>query len=175
MAKELVLVWGTHYSLRAMYPAHAREQLWRRLLVEKKQKDILYLSWVVYQTILSSVHTFLTGINTPHLNCSVPAVLSWLFSFSLLGGPLLHLIFGGDVSNLFLFRPYDLKSLSVCQKGDVLSQNLILELLKVLYLFPLILLLCKPPFLGFLPYFGLRYLSCLLSSILNIVGFCHLF
>ncbi len=86
-----------------------------------------------------------------------------------------YLIFGEDVGNFFLFEPYDLRSLSTCQMSSVLSQNLILELLKVLYSFSFILLLYKPPLFSFLPCLGLCYLPHLLSSTLNIAGFCHLF
>ena len=66
----------------------------------------------MHQTILPSAHTPLTGVSTPHLYCSTSTVLLWLLSSSLLRGPLLLLVSGG---NLLTFRSCDLESFSPLQ------------------------------------------------------------
>ena len=62
----------------------------------------------MYQTILPSTHTSLTGVRTSYLDCGTSTVLLP----SLLGGLLPLLVFG---SNLLAFGPYDLGFFSPLQ------------------------------------------------------------
>lgn len=126
----------------------------------------------MHQAGLPSVHTPLTEVSIPHFDLSVPMVSSWLFPFSFLRELSFLLIFW---DNLLVFRSYNMGSFSTPQKGSIFYQYLILKLLEILHLFYFILLLHKPPLLNFLPYLGLYCLLYLLSSMLNMVGFCHLF
>jgi len=96
MAGMLVLVWGIHCCLMVMHLAYVRDQLWRKSIRKNNYKyNYNYSSWEVYQAILPSAHTPLTGVNTLHLHCSTSVVLLWLLSSSLLGELLPLLISGG--------------------------------------------------------------------------------
>ena len=78
----------------------------------------------MYQTILPSTHTPLTGVSIPYLHCSTSMVLPWLLHSSLLGGPLPLLVSGSDFlmlrsHNLGPFHP----SNRVASSSNTLSQS----------------------------------------------------
>ena len=82
MAGVLVLVWGTHHCLRAMYPVHTRDQLWKRKLLKNNNKyNYNYSPWVVHQVGLPGAHTPLTEVSTFHLNCSTCYRMLWTLTF----------------------------------------------------------------------------------------------
>jgi len=74
-----------------------------------------------------------------------------------------------------VFRSWGLGTFSALQKGGVLCQYFVPELLKILYPFSFFFLFYKPLLFSFLPCLGLGHLPYLLSSILNMVGLCCLF
>ena len=145
------------------------------LLVEKKQKEISYSPWIVHWAGLPCTHTSLTGVNTHYLDCRIPMVFSWLLFFDFLRGLLPHLVFWGDGGDLLSFWSYNLGNLIALQKGNILGQYFILELLQVFYPLPFVFLFYKPSLFSLFPCLSLGYLSCLLSSMLNTAGLCCLF
>ena len=116
---------------------------------------ICYSSWMMYQAILSGIHTPLIGVSTHYLDCNNPAVLP----FSFLGRLMPLLISGGD---LLILRSCDLGPLGI------LCYYPILESLDILQL--LFLLLRNPPLFSFFPGFGLCLSPSLLSCILYMTG-----
>lgn len=166
-------MWDLHCYLRAIYLVHARKWLKRKKVNRGKRKQkALHSPWVMHQAILPSTYTPLTEVYTLHFDYSISTVLSWLLLFSLLGRLSLHLIFW---DNLLMFRSYSLGTFSTPQKGSILCQYFVLELLKVLYPFPFFFLFYKLLLLGFLPCLGLGHLFHLLSSMLNMASLCYLF
>ena len=118
----------------------------------------------MYQAILSSTHTPLTGVSTPHLYWCTPMVLLLLPPFSFLGGPMPLLISGG---NLLMLISYDLGSLRALQESSVLHYHLVLE---SLYVLQLLLLLCNSLLFGLFLGFGLCLSPGFLSHTLCIMG-----
>ena len=116
----------------------------------------------MHQAILSSIHTPLTGISTPHLHGGTSTVLSQLLPSSLLEGLLPLLVSGGN----FLA----LRSLSPLQKGSFFLQHLISKPLEVLQCPLLLLLLHNPLLLGFFLDLFLCFSPGLLSHILYTTG-----
>ena len=111
------------------------------------------------------MHIPLTEISIFHFDSSVFMVFSWLFPFSFLKELLLLLIFWND---LLMFRSCNMGSFSTPQNGNIFHQYLILKLLEILYSFPFILLLYKPPLLSFRSYLGLYCLFYLLSVMVHL-------
>ena len=157
-----------------MYLAYTRRWLNKIKKInrnKRNKKKFLYLSWIIYQIVLPSIHTPLIKVNIFYLNHSTSMVLFWLLPFSFLEELLLLLVFWDDL----VFRFCNLGGFSIFQKSDILSQNFIPELLQVLWLLLFFLLLYKLLLFSFLSYFGLGYLLGFLSSILNTTDLCYLF
>ena len=147
--------------------------VYKRSVMKKKLLEKIitirnqYLPRVVHQTILPSVYTSLTGVNTSYLDYGISTVLLSSFLERLL--PLL--ISKGD---LLVLRSCNLGFFSALQEGGVLCYHLVLELLNILQLLPL-LFLCNPPSFGLFLCFGLYLSPCFLSCMLHTMGLYCLF
>jgi len=73
-----------------------------------KKKFLEKIIIIISKTTLPSAHIPFTGVNTPHLNCGAPMVLSLLPLSNFLGGPLPFLVPGGDFLAL---QSHDLRTL----------------------------------------------------------------
>ena len=145
----------------------------RKLSSKKENREkIEYLSRVVYQAILPSVHTPFTGINTFHFDTIVLLVSCGLFSFSLLRRLAVYVVLW---EYFFILGLCNLGSLSTLQKGGILCYYLVLELLDILQFFPLFLLFYKPLPFSFFLCFGLCLSSCLLSYTLYTTSLHYFF